>query len=138
MKQITDSVSTINEVASDGTTINSTIWISTIIIGIVTIFLTIIFFVKKNSKREQFKKKIINETSNLDFKNITHDWEKSKQLYDILKKKCHPDKFDDDLKEEATRLFQKIGKSKYNYQDLVRIKKEVTEKLGIKFDENIN
>ena len=124
MEQVKDSVNTIKGAVSQGDTMSNALWLYVAIIGIMAIILSIIYLMRRNNKKRRLKNKVMDETANIDFKNITHGWEKSKQLYDILKKKCHPDKFSDDLKEEATRIFQLIGKNKYNYQELLKIKDE--------------
>lgn len=41
---------------------------------------------KLYTHKQQFKQNVMNETNDLDFTNITHDWEKSKFLYDLLKR----------------------------------------------------
>ena len=73
----------------------------------------------------------LKDTNNVDFTNITHNWEKSKLLFDILKKKCHPDKFEDEKAQKATQIFQQVIKNKYNYSELLKIKEEAIKKLKI-------
>lgn len=70
------------------------------------------------------------ETANVDFSTITHDWDKAKQLYDSLKKKCHPDLYKGERNKEATLIFQRLMQSKYDYAELQKVKKEAEEKLG--------
>ena len=79
------------------------------------------------SEHQQYKQHVMNETANVDFSAITHDWEKSKRLYDVLKKKCHPDLYTGEQNEKATRLFQMLMEKKYNYSELLKIK-ELAEK----------
>mgnify|MGYP006873005898 CR=1 FL=1 len=57
------------------------------------------------SEKQQYKHEVMSETTNVDFKTITHEWEKSKHLYDVLKKKCHPDLYTGKQSEVATQLF---------------------------------
>lgn len=95
------------------------------------------WFTKKfgsNSEEQQYKKDIMDQTANLNFSSITHDWEKSKRLYDVLKKKCHPDLYTGEQNEAATRLFQMLMEKKYNYTELLRIKKIAEEELGATFN----
>lgn len=84
-----------------------------------------------NSKKQEYKQRVMDETVNVDFTAITHDWEKAKQLYDILKKRCHPDLYSGQQSEEATRIFQAIMQNKYSYTELLKLKQEAEEKLGI-------
>ena len=57
------------------------------------------------SEKQQYKQEVMSETTNVDFKAITHEWEKSKHLYDVLKMKCHPDLYTGKQSEVATQLF---------------------------------
>lgn len=77
------------------------------------------------------KDKILKETEGSDFSSIAANWSKSMKLYQALRKRCHPDLFDKEQQEEATRLFQMIESNKHNYDQLVLIKNEIQEVLGI-------
>ena len=58
----------------------------------------------------------------------------SKRLYDLLKVKCHPDRFiEPTQKEIATEIYQNITKYKTDYQQLLNIKEQVKEQLNITF-----
>ena len=81
------------------------------------------------SEHQQYKQQVMSETANVDFSAITHDWEKSKRLYDILKKKCHPDLYTGEQNEKATRLFQMLMEKKYNYTELLKIKELAVKEL---------
>ena len=105
------------------------VWLFVAFITAIMIITAVILYINGNKKRK-LKKKIIEETASVDFTGITHDWEKSKLLYDVLKKKCHPDKFGNELNDEATQIFQLANKNRYNYQELVKIKQEAIDKLG--------
>jgi hypothetical protein len=85
------------------------------------------------SKEQQYKQNVINETADISFSAITHDWEKSKRLYDVLKKKCHPDLYSGEQNEAATRLFQMLMEKKYNYTELLKIKELAEKELGVSF-----
>ena len=85
------------------------------------------------SEKLQYKQEVINKTANVDFSSITHDWEKSKRLYDVLKKKCHPDLYTGEQNEAATRLFQLLMEKKYNYSELLKIKEMAEKELGASF-----
>ena len=85
------------------------------------------------SKEQQYKQNVIKETVDINFSAITHDWEKSKRLYDVLKKKCHPDLYSGEQNEAATRLFQMLMEKKYNYSELLKIKELAERELGVSF-----
>lgn len=85
------------------------------------------------SERQQYKQVVMGETANVDFAAITHDWEKSKQLYDVLKKKCHPDLYTGKQNEVATQLFQMLMEKKYNYAELLKIKERAEREIGTIF-----
>lgn len=88
-------------------------------------------YIKQGKRKRVVKEETLKDTAEFDFSNITHDWERCKLLYDILKKKCHPDKFEIDKQEEATQIFQQIQKNKYSYQELLKVKNDAIKLLGI-------
>lgn len=81
--------------------------------------------------KNKIKETTLKDTNDVDFTNITHNWEKSKLLFDILKKKCHPDRFEKDKAQKATQIFQQVIKNKYNYSELLKIKEEAIKILKI-------
>ena len=85
------------------------------------------------SERQQYKQEVMSETANVDFASIIHDWEKSKRLYDVLKKRCHPDLYAGKQNEMATQLFQMLMEKKYNYAELLKIKERAERELGATF-----
>lgn len=109
---------------------NNMIWIVWLIAFVVITAIALVFFFKNKRKRD-FKKSVLKSTTDVDFSAVTHDWEKAKTLYDELKKKCHPDKYGDELNGEATRIFQLIIENKYKYPELLKLRDEAIEKLGI-------
>lgn len=85
------------------------------------------------STKQRYKEKSI--AQEVDFNNIINSSFHSNELYDILKVKCHPDRFptDPELNEIADRLFQEITKSKTNIKRLQELKIEAQQKLNINF-----
>lgn len=63
------------------------------------------------------------------------DVKKAQALYDVLKKRCHPDIFSPDAEKVAIAddLFQEITKNKNNYKKLLELKEMAKEKLNINF-----
>lgn len=129
-----DSINILQDSSHQGVCLNHTgLWMAIGLAGFATIALALVYV--KTRKKREMKKRVMKETANIDFSSVTHDWEKSMILYDELKKKCHPDKFSDNLNEEATRIFQLVMKEKSNYQELLKLKEEAIEKLGIKINQ---
>jgi hypothetical protein len=91
----------------------------------------LINWLRSDKQKDSFKQKVIKDTNNVDFTSITHDWEKAKSLFDVLKKKCHPDLYVGEQNETATEIFQLLLQSKYDYEGLLKIKEEAQTKLGI-------
>ncbi len=87
------------------------------------------------SDRYKMKKKLLEQKENIDFNNVMTNAFLSKQLYDELKGKCHPDKFDTDpvKSEKATEIMALIVKNKHNYQELCNLKERAIKDLSIDF-----
>ncbi len=88
-------------------------------------------WLKSDRQKDSFKQKVIRDTSDVDFTSITHDWEKAKSLFDVLKKKCHPDLYVGEKNEVATEIFQLLLQNKYDYEGSLKIKEVAKTKLGI-------
>ena len=90
-------------------------------------------FKRKPNAKQQFKNESL--AQEVDFNNIINSSFHSNELYDILKVKCHPDRFptDPELNELAEKLFQEITKSKTNVKRLQELKVEAQQKLNINF-----
>lgn len=93
------------------------------------------FSITKRREDKYFKDKITslkNEDIRMD--TVMENLFRSKKLYDILKVKCHPDKFVDiSQKEKATKIYQNITECKTDYQFLLEIKKCAEKQLKITF-----
>ena len=90
-------------------------------------------FKRKPNAKQKFKDESL--VQEVDFNNIINSSFHSNELYDILKVKCHPDRFPTDpkLNEIAEKLFQEITKSKTNVKRLQELKIEAEQKLNINF-----
>jgi hypothetical protein len=90
-------------------------------------------FKRKPNAKKQFKDESL--AQEVDFNNIINSSFHSNELYDILKVKCHPDRFPTDTKlnEIAEKIFQEITKSKTNIKRLEELKIEAQHKLNINF-----
>ncbi|WP_396199545.1 molecular chaperone DnaJ [Flavobacterium sp.] len=113
--------------------INWWLWIA--VIEFVIILLLILFkFIKPNDTiKQKIKKESLKEE--IDFNNIINSSFNSKQLYDELKVKCHPDRFPNDKEKNiiADKLFQEITENQNNSMRLTELKEEAKQKLNINF-----
>ena len=86
-------------------------------------------------RNRAFKKEIAhykNERVSMDA--VMENLFRSKQLYDLLKVKCHPDRFiDPERKEIATKLYQDITENKTDYQRLQALKSRAEQELNVTF-----
>lgn len=104
-------------------------------ISVLEFIIIVVLLIKKVcvSQNKQTQKREILSVNNVDYDNIIQSSFKSQSLYDILKKKCHPDRFlDSEQNMIATELFAKIVENKYNYQALLSIKEDMENKLKLK------
>ena len=113
--------------------INWWLWIA-IIEFLVIIFLVLKQNIKpKDSIKQKFKEESLGQE--IDFNNIINSSFNSKQLYDELKVKCHPDLFPTDKEKNiiAENIFQEITKNQNNAKRLIELKEEAKQKLNINF-----
>ncbi|NCP52438.1 MAG: molecular chaperone DnaJ [Flavobacteriales bacterium] len=113
--------------------INWWLWVA-IIEFLVIIFLVLKQRIKpKDSIKQKFKKESLGQE--IDFNNIINSSFNSKQLYDELKVKCHPDLFPTDKEKNiiAENIFQEITKNQNNAKRLIELKEEAKQKLNINF-----
>lgn len=92
----------------------------------------------KNLKTKRNEKQLFKEESlaqEVDFNNIINSSFHSTELYDILKVKCHPDRFPTDpkLSKIADKLFAEINRNKTDVKRLQELKIEAEIKLNINF-----
>ncbi len=113
--------------------INWWLWIA-IIEFVIIMFLVIKQKIKpKDTIKQKFKKESLKEE--IDFNNIINSSFNSKQLFDELKVKCHPDRFPTDKEKNliADKLFQEITENQNNAKRLIELKEEAKQKLNINF-----
>lgn len=84
----------------------------------------------KTSEADKLRDKILNEE--IDFGNVVSSSLLAKNLYDELKKICHPDKFlnEQDIN-KANELFQLVTQNKGDYNKLLSIKEQIYRELPI-------
>ncbi len=107
-----------------------------IIVLLIIAIIKLLKKIKSHQKPEQFDTTIIKGSKEkaVDMDNVINSMFNSKMLYDMLKKKIHPDRFpDEDEKAIATDLATQLNEQKSNYEKLKEIKAIAEEKLGLKF-----
>ena len=85
-----------------------------------------------SKKSNDFKKKKQDILSkDVDFNNLITSAFESKELFNKLKKKCHPDIFigNDILVEKANVIFQDLSKNKNNFKELKAIEIKINSDL---------
>lgn len=112
---------------------NLWLWVAIGEFAIIIGFILANRFKRKPNAKQQFKDDSL--AQEVDFNNIINSSFHSNELYDILKVKCHPDRFPTDpkLNEIAVKLYQEITKSKTNIKRLQELKIEAQQKLNINF-----
>lgn len=119
---------------------NTSIWFWAAILElIIIIFITLKLFNSRRNLADQTPtKNKLKEARNaeVDMDNLMNSINQSKELYKQLSRKCHPDLFvnDDNLKNKADILFQKISESKRDYKRLNELKIQAINELNIKLN----
>ena len=138
LRIVSDSLSNVYQQAGNSDS-NSWIWI--VVVSTVLILLLVIVIIIFRRRRLKTKpvdnleilKQQVKAQGNVGFDNILNSAFNSKQLYDKLKVKCHPDRFplDPEKNAIANDIFQRIKKNEYNVEELEKLKDEAIERLGI-------
>jgi len=90
------------------------------------------FLYYKLNKKNSMLKENLKGKKEEDIDNVIASIFHSKDLYDTLKIKCHPDRFFDIKEiEKATELFQQITENKSNYKILKQIEERAMKELNI-------
>lgn len=112
----------------------SNVWFWIALLEFVLILILLYKLYKRFSKdNAKMKYKTDAMKESVDFDNIMNSSFNSKQLYDQLKVRCHPDRFSTDPAKEkiADSLFQEVTKNKTNHKKLLELKEVAIEKLNI-------
>ena len=92
LTQVMDTVSNVTQpIATNTSTNGSYQWAYWVGAALATCVIALGLLKKKNSEQDVLKKKM--KEGDIDFGNVINSAFYSKELYDILKKKCHPDRF---------------------------------------------
>jgi hypothetical protein len=132
--QIIDSTTTVKKISPVGSnSINFWFWIA---IAEFFLILILLFLKIKKPIPSTLEDKILNDAKlgDVDLGNLFDSINKSEELYNVLKKKCHPDRFlDPEQNKIADALFQEITKNKRNYKNLLELKMAAEKQLNINF-----
>ena len=84
----------------------------------------------RTSEIDKIRDKILNEE--IDYSNVVSSSLLAKNLYDELKKICHPDRFlnEQDIN-KANELFQLVTQNKGDYNKLLSLKERIYRELPI-------
>ena len=67
---------------------------------------------------------------NIDMENVMLDIHRSRELYNELKVKCHPDRFIGlEKMQQAEKIFQELSDNKHNYVKLLELKERINNEL---------
>ncbi len=125
----------INETETNGVSVsNHHVWLYVVlIIIIVGVAWGILSYFK--SERYKQKKILLKKEESTDYNNLINNAFLSKQIYDELKGKCHPDIFATNpvLYEKATEIMSLVVSNKHNYSELCKLKERAVQELNIVF-----
>jgi uncharacterized membrane-anchored protein YhcB (DUF1043 family) len=135
--QILSDTSKISNVTFDGNNLVSAFWKYTAIGELlIIIFLVILYFKTREKKLTSIEtelKKAKNNNVNMD--DLMLNINNSRNLYKLLSKNCHPDRFINSISHsEVELLFQKITENKRNFQELVKLKEIAINQFNIKIE----
>jgi len=111
-------------------------WIAIIELIVIIFLLYKLKSKKKINELSDFEaKNIKNSKKNaIDMDNLMNSIHNSRTLYKELSKKCHPDRFINDIKQKnAEEIFQEITKNERNYEKLSSLKLRAENELNINF-----
>lgn len=127
----------INEVVeqstvNSGENTNWWMWLALLELGLISLLVLNQKIGKKNNRKRKLREDSLGQEVN--FKNVIESSFHAKAMYDLLKVKCHPDRFPDTEKNVvADALFQEITRNKRNLEKLTELKAEAEKKLSITF-----
>lgn len=131
--QITSESITNSVTEGSNDNINWWLWLAIIEFIIILFLLIRRYKTSKSSSIQKFRKDSLEQE--IDFNNIINSSFNSKEIFDELKVKCHPDRFPTDKEKNITadKLFQEITRNQNNVKRLIELKEEAKQKLNINF-----
>lgn len=129
LNQISDTVfSKSNPVLSTG---NDNVVLWKYVASVELCIILILIFMLLRKQKTKMNKELLNvKHTEINTDNLMSDIFESKKLYDLLIRRCHPDRFaDEQTKEYMTLQSQRITENRSNYKKLLIIKEDVEEKF---------
>lgn len=118
--QVVDSVS-----ANPSVGFGFDIWKIIAVVEFILIML-LIFFRKKGNKNGMNSELLSAKSAEIDTDSMMSDIFKSKDLYEKLIRKCHPDRYlEEDMRQIMSELSKEITQNKSNYSVLCEIKDKI-------------
>ena len=127
----TDTTQVLNTISgSDPFFSNIWLWIALVEFCVI---IALLYLPRRGRKRQNIKQDILSGEE-VDYNNLNESFFKAKPLYDVLKKKCHPDRFTNPEKNKiATDLFQHIHQNRHDYKKLCNLRECAIKELNINF-----
>lgn len=122
----------ITDTAPLHTTENIWLWIALAELAVIVALVVLVSrkTKKQNLLEQKFKADALQQE--IDMNDVMGNIFQAKQLYDQLKRSCHPDRFTDrELRLKADALFQQITENKRNYSRLQELKAQAEKELMI-------
>lgn len=99
----------------------------------------ILFYKYQKAKKENFITNNFSELkdakkADIDMGDLMNSINGSRDLYKVLSRKCHPDRFQDEkLRNKADKIFQDISRHKRNHKKLTELQIQAENELNITF-----
>jgi len=135
--QILSDTSKISNVTLDRNSLVSAFWKYAAISELLIIsFFVILYFKTREKKLTSIEAQLKNSKNNkVNMDDLMLSINNSRNLYKLLSKNCHPDRFINSTSHsEVELLFQKITENKRNFQELVKLKEIAINQFNIKIE----
>lgn len=112
------------------------LWVAIIELIIILVLLSLVFNKRRTLKFSELNKNDLKKSkeSDINMDNLMSNINNSKELYNELSKKCHPDRFINSTKQKiAEEIFQEITLYKRNYEKLLILKERAINELNLSF-----
>jgi len=134
--QILTDTSNVSNFTIDNNNLVSDFWKYSAIGELVIIIILVILYLKPKKNRTTIETELKKaRKNNVNMDDLMLNINNSRNLYKLLSKNCHPDRFINSTSHsEIELLFQKITENKRNFQELVKLKEIAINTFNIKID----
>lgn len=90
----------------------------------------------KLKKQSKLKREINNNIDDINMNDLMNNINKSSELYEQLKRRCHPDRFttkSDEIQKYADEIASEVAKNRSDYNKLLELKDKAERLLNVKF-----